>query len=207
MPYDRAFDELQEAMEFANLVQNVHPEKAFRDDATAMATRVSSRQSALALNPGVYRALRSMNVAAADAATKYYVHRQLLAFRLAGVDKDEATRSRLNALQDRLSEAQSRFDRNIADGNRKLDVRDAELDGLPEDFIASHRPDPQGVIHLTTRYPDLFPVMTFAKSDDLRHRMADASGDRAYPENDEVLHEMMNTRLWDRETCGIPNVE
>ena len=29
-PFDRAYDELQEAEEFANLVQNVHPDKAFR---------------------------------------------------------------------------------------------------------------------------------------------------------------------------------
>ena len=203
--YDRAFDELQEAEEFANLVQKVDPEKPFRDDATAMATKVSSRQAALSLNAGVYRALSAVDLSHADAATRYYMRRQLLEFRLAGVNKDEATRSRLNALQDRLSEAQSRFDRNIADGNRKLDVRDAaDLDGLPEDFIASHRPDPQGVIHLTTRYPDLFPVMTFAKSDDLRHRMADASGDRAYPENDEVLHEMMNTRYGIAKLVGYP---
>ena len=65
-PFDRAYDELQEAEEFANLVQNVHPDKAFRDDATAMVTKVSSRQSAMALNPGLYQALRSMDVSAAD---------------------------------------------------------------------------------------------------------------------------------------------
>lgn len=205
VPYDRAFDELQEAEEFANLVQNVDPEKPFRDDATAMATKVSSRQSALSLNAGVYRALSAINLAHADAATRYYVQRQLLEFRLAGVDKDEATRTRLNALRDRLSEAQSRFDRNIADGNRAVDVMDvAELDGLPEDFIASHKPDTKGVIHLTTRYPDLFPVMTFARSDALRHRMADASGNRAYPENDAVLHEMMNTRYQIAKLVGYP---
>src|ERR1700722_686072 len=40
-PFDRANDELQEAEEFANLVQNVHPDKAFRDNATAMVTKVS----------------------------------------------------------------------------------------------------------------------------------------------------------------------
>ena len=110
----------QEAEEFANLVQNVHPDKAFRDSATAMVTKVSNRRSAMALNPGLYQALRTMDVSAADEATKYYVQRQLLEFRLAGVDKDETMRARLNALQDRLSKAQSQFERNIADGNRTV---------------------------------------------------------------------------------------
>ena len=204
-PFDRAYDELQEAEEFANLVQNVHPDKALRDDATAMVTKVSSRQSAMALNPGLYRALRSMDVSAADEATKYYVKRQLLEFRLAGVDKDEATRARLNELQDRLSKAQSQFERNIADGNRTIEVHDAsELEGLPEDFIASHKPDAAGVIHLTTRYPDSAPVMTYAKSDALRKRMQEANGTKAYPENDAVLHEMMATRYEIARLVGYP---
>ena len=203
--FDRAYDELQEAEEFANLVQNVHPDKAFRDNATAMVTKVSSRQSAMALNPELYQALRSMDVSAADEATKYYVQRQLLEFRLAGVDKDEATRARLNVLQDRLSKAQSQFERNIADGNRTVEVHDSsELEGLPEDFIASHKPDAAGVIHLTTRYPDSAPVMAYAKSDALRKRMQEASGNKAYPENDAVLHEMMTTRYEIAKLVGYP---
>ncbi len=206
VPYDRAFDELLEALEFANLVQNVHPEKAFRDSATTLATAVSNRRSALALNPRVYQALLFINLSAADAATKYYVQRQLLAFRLAGVDKDEATRARLNALQDRLTTAKSQFERNIADGNRSVEVRDlAELDGLPQDFIASHKPDAKGIIHLTTRYPDYAPVMAFAKSDALRKRMAEASFNKAYPENDSVLHEMMSTRYEIAKLVGYPS--
>jgi thimet oligopeptidase len=81
-PFDRAYDELQEAEEFANLVQNVHPDKAFRGNATAMVTKVSSRQSAMALNPGLCQALRSMDVSAADEATKYYVSASCLSFDL-----------------------------------------------------------------------------------------------------------------------------
>jgi thimet oligopeptidase len=204
-PFDRAYDELQEAEEFANLVQNVHPDKAFRDNATAMVAKVSSRQSAMALNPELYQALRSMDVSAADEATKYYVQRQLLEFRLAGVDQDEVTRARLNVLQDRLSKAQSQFERNIADGNRTVEVHDSsELEGLPEDFIASHKPDATGVIHLTTRYPDSSPVMTYAKSDALRKRMQEANGNKAYPENDPVLHEMMTTRYEIARLVGYP---
>ncbi len=205
VPFDRAYDELREAEEFANLVQNVHPNKAFRDSATAMVSKVSSRQSAMALNPGLYQALRMMNVSGADESTKYYVQRQLLEFRLAGVDKDEATRRRLNALQDRLSKAQSQFERNIADGNRTVEVHDAtELEGLPEDFIASHKPDATGAIHLTTRYPDSSPVMTYAHSDALRKRMQEANGNKAYPENDAVLREMMTTRYEIARLVGYP---
>jgi thimet oligopeptidase len=195
VPYDAAFDELQEAEELGWLVQAVHPDAKFRDDATAMVTKVDGGQTVLALNAGVYKAMAAINLSKFDAATQYYVKRQLLEFRLAGVDKDGATRTQLMTLKKRLSEAQARFERNIADGDRAVEVRDvAELDGLPVDYIASHKADAQGVIHLTTRSADVAPVLKSAKSDALRKRMFEASGENAYPENDAVLREMMNTR-------------
>src|SRR5205823_10954947 len=131
----------------------------------------------------------------ADAATQYYVNRQLLEFRLAGVDKDEVTRDKLKQLNDQLTDEQSMFDRNISDGTKTVEVASAsELDGLPQDYIDRHKPDANGKITITTDYPDLFPVLTFAKSDALRRRLYQAYQTRAYPKNLEVLKSMMQTR-------------
>ena len=121
-PYDEAIRQLNAASYFSSLMQQVHPDPAFRDHATAMTTKVSGAQTALSLNRDVYHALSSLDVSRDDAATGYYVHRQLLEFRLAGVDKDDATRTRLRKLNDQLTEDQSMFDRNIADG--QADRRD-----------------------------------------------------------------------------------
>ena len=65
-------------------------------------------------------------------------------------------------------------------------VQRAELDGLPADFIARHKPDANGVITLTTTV-DQRPVLTYAKSEDLRQRMLLAVGNIAAPENIAVL--------------------
>jgi thimet oligopeptidase len=116
---------------------------------------VSSVQTALSLNQDVYHALSSLDVSKADAATRYYVQRQLLEFRLAGVDKDDATRAKLKKLQDQLTEDQSMFDRNIADGRQIVEIADAsELDGLPQDYIDKHKPSADGKIKISTDYPD-----------------------------------------------------
>jgi thimet oligopeptidase len=167
----------------AALMQQVHPDVAFRDHATAMTTKVSGVQTALSLNRDVYQALSSLDVSKADAATRYYVQRQLLEFRLAGVDKDDATGAKLKKLQDQLTEDQSMFDRNISDDPRIVEVNDAaELDGLPQDYIDNHKPGADGKIHITTNYPDLFPPLTFAKSDGLRRSLWEAFQSRAYPQ-------------------------
>ncbi len=193
-PLDEAFHQINSAAYFAGLMEQVHPDATFRDHATAMLTKASAAQTAIALNHDVYNALAALDLSKADAATKYYVQRQLLEFRLAGVDKDEATRARLKKLNDQAVEEQSMFDRNISDGKKTIEATPAELDGLPQDYIDRHKPGADGKITISTDYPDALPVFTFAKSNDLRRRMEIAFNTRAYPKNQEVLTSLMKTR-------------
>src|SRR6185312_4952009 len=167
----------------------------FRDKGTELNRKVTAAQTDLSLNRDVYRALSSVDLKKADAATRYYVQRQLLEFRLAGVDKDDATRAKLKVLNDQATEQQSMFERNIADGQNTVIVNDVkELDGLPQDYIDRHKPGADGKIVLTTNYPDVFPVLKFAKSDDLRRRVYLAFNNRAYPKNKQALQDLMKTR-------------
>jgi thimet oligopeptidase len=193
--YDEALRQINAALYFSSLMEAVHPEAAFRDRATAMTRKVSALQTALSLNRDVYQALAAIPAAHAEPATQYYLRRQLLEFRLAGVDKDDAARARLKVLNDELTAEQSAFERNINDGQKSVEVHDAsELAGLPKDYIDGHKPDKDGVIHITTNYPDYLPVMNFAVSDALRHRLFLAFYTRAYPQNSDVLMKMLRTR-------------
>ena len=194
-PYDAAIARLNSAAYFCALMEAVHPQAAFRDRATMMTRRVSAVRTALSLDPDLYKALSTMKLDGADAATRYYVERQLLLFRLSGVDKDDATRARLKVLNDQLTDQQSKFDRNINDGQLSVSVSDAhELDGLPQDYIDRHKPGSDGTITITTDYPDVFPVLQFAKSEALRRRLSVAFNNRAYPANRDVLMNMVATR-------------
>jgi thimet oligopeptidase len=205
VPFDEASRQNNSAGYFAGLMEQIHPDAAFRDHATAMLTKATAAQTAIALNHEVYNAIAAIDLSKADAATAYYVKRQLLEFRLAGVDKDDATRARLKKLSDQATEEQSMFDRNISDGKLTIEAVPAELDGLPQDYIDRHKPDANGKVHLTTDYPDAFPVLSFAKSDALRRRMAIAFGSRAYPKNQEVLTSLMKTRYEIASLIGYPS--
>jgi thimet oligopeptidase len=201
--YDEAIEELNAAYYFSSLMEAVHPDTGFRDHATAMTRKVSAAQTALSLNRGVYRALAAVPPTHADSATQYYLRRQLLEFRLAGVDKDEATRARLKVLNDELTKEQSAFDRNINDGQKEVEVRDAsELAGMPQDYIDGHKPDKDGVIRISTSYPDYIPAMNFLVSDALRRRLYLAFNTRAYPQNRDVLMKMLQTRYEIASTLG-----
>jgi thimet oligopeptidase len=195
VPYDETIRQINAANYFADLMQQVHPDATFRDHATEMTRKASAVSTALGLNHEVYQALASLDVSKADPATRYYVQRQMLEFRLAGVDKDDATRAQLKKLNDQLVEEQSMFDRNISDGQNTVEVTDpSDLDGMPQDYIDRHKPNADGKIIITTDYPEVLPALKFVKSDKLRRRLWVAFDTRAYPKNRDVLEQMMQTR-------------
>src|SRR5205823_14542495 len=147
------------------------------------------------LNRGVYDAIAALDVSRADPETKYYVQRTLRDFRLAGVDKDEATRTRIQQLRDELTLIGQDFDRNIRTDLRKVTAANAaELEGLPSDYITRHKPDAGGAITLTIDYPDSLPVFSYGRNDDLRKRMYLEYNNRGYPKNIEVLDKMIAKR-------------
>ncbi len=202
--YDRAIAELSLAGSETGLLHSVSPEKAVRDQAEALVQKISEAAVQLSLNPDVYHALVSLDLSHADAATRHYVERTLLQYRLAGVDKDEATRQRIQQLQERITLLGLTFGRNVQEHVNTVPVNDvAELDGLPADFLARHAPDAVGHLTLTTDHPDYQPVMTFAKSDALRRRMFLAYNTRAYPANQQVLMDLLAVRQELASTLGF----
>jgi thimet oligopeptidase len=193
--YDNAVSALSQAGSECGLMDSVHPSKPVRDKAQQLAQRVAEAATALSLNQEVYRALAAVDASDSDEATRHYVERTLLQYRLAGVDKDEATRARLRELQDKATLLGLTIGRNVQEGANQVEITDlSELEGLPEDFRRNHAPDASGKVVLTTDYPDYMPVMTFAASDALRRRMFLAYNTRAFPANRELLLDLFRTR-------------
>ncbi len=195
VPYDSAVRQLDTAYYGSSLMQIVNPDAAIRDRAQAMVQKVSAVATALALNQSLYHAMAALDVSNADPATKYYVQRTLLEFRLAGVDKDEATRARVKTLNDEITKYASQFQRNLQESQLKVVVKDPkELDGLPEDYIKAHKPAADGTITLTSDSPDVTPVLKFCKNAELRKQIFLAYNNRAYPQNVEVLANLLKKR-------------
>ena len=194
-PYDDAVATLSATGSLASLLDSVYPDKSVRDKARELTQAVAEAATALSLNQEVYRALAAIDTTSTDPGTKHYLSQTLLNYRLAGVDKDDATRAHLRELSDKATELSLTFAKHVQENVNRVEVGDAaELDGLPEDYIRNHPPDAQGVITLTTDFPDMQPVMTFAKSAELRLRMFRAYNTRAYPANRQLLLDLLAVR-------------
>jgi thimet oligopeptidase len=187
--WDEATAAISDASARASLLRSVHPDAAMRDAAERCEQDAEALSTALALDPEVYRPLSQVDASAEDQATRWYLFRVLRDFRRAGVDKDEATRARVRALNEELVRIGQEFQRNIRDDVRSIQVERAALDGLPDDYVRAHA---AGVI--TTDYPDYIPFMTYSRSSPARERLWKVYRQRAHPANLEVLDRMLQRR-------------
>jgi len=204
--YDNILLELDAAGLQAGLMEEVHPDSAMRSSSELFTQKVSAFNNDLSLNRKVYEALAEIDQSKLAGQTKYYLQKTLRDFKLAGVDKDEATRAKITDLRKELVLISQDFARNIREDVRIVYADNVkELDGLPQDFIDRHKPESDGRIKLTINYPDAIPVFTYAKSESLRKRMYMEYNNRAFPKNIEVLDKMIAKRYELANLLGFPN--
>ncbi|HEY4359290.1 MAG TPA: M3 family metallopeptidase [Acidobacteriaceae bacterium] len=206
-PFDRAQWHLRMAGSQTGVMFMVHPAPEVRDAVQALSQVVGAEGVALSLNREVYRALEAVDAGAEDEATKYYLERVLLSYRLAGVDRDDATREKIRQLSDKMTELSMAFSRTVQDDVREVAVDDPnDLLGLPEDYLTRHgirslvgeggglRLAADEPVVLTTDPPDMSPVMNYAASRALRRKMHLAYNGRGYPSNRQVLLDLLSAR-------------
>ncbi len=193
-PYDEALRQLDMMGSQSNLISEVHPDSATRSVGEKLVQEASAYGTELSLNHDVYNALAALDLSGVDAQTRHYVTRTLRDFRLAGVDKDDATREKIRKLSDEIVEIGQEFGRNIREDKRPFQVDASALTGLPQDFVDRHKAGADGKITLTVDYPDAVPVFTYASNEALRKQMYMEYNNRAFPKNVEVLDRMRQKR-------------
>ena len=178
----------------STILSEAHADPDVRQAASDCRQRFAELDSALALSQPVYDRLSSIPLDALPARDQYFQDKVLSEFRRRGVDRDGTTREQLEALDKQLSELSLAFGKNLREGQRELRLPPGtDLGGLPADFIAG-RTGEDGVITITSAYPDIIPVLTYAENETLRRKTLEMFYRRAWPENVAVLRSLLEAR-------------
>lgn len=195
----QAFDELNNVLMLGssemNVVNSTHPDKAIRDAAQTCSSKLAQVSTDVSLSRPIYDRLAAIPTTGLDRPMAYALEKTLTNYRLSGVDKDAATRTRVKALQQQITDAGLAFDRNIAEDKSEITLASADdLAGMPQDYIDAHKPAADGLIHIGTDYPDAFPLLQFASKEAVRKKMYLTFKNRAWPANDATLHTLIAKR-------------
>ncbi|HET8603788.1 MAG TPA: M3 family metallopeptidase [Marmoricola sp.] len=185
---------LANAVSVASVMSAVHPDPAVVSLGEELEAEVRRFGDDLLLDGEVFARLQTLRSDPLDEGARRVLAKALLDFRRAGVDRDEQTRGRLRELNERLTRLGQTFARNIREGRRETRVPASALDGLPADFRDGHPADDEGMVTLTTEYPDTRPFLRSSADAEARRAVATSFFNLAWPDNDAVLADLLQAR-------------
>jgi Zn-dependent oligopeptidase len=204
--FDDAMAVLANTADPVDLVAATHPDQATREAAEEAKQRLAKVRTEASLDRGLYDALSGIPLGDdADAGTRHYLATTLREFRRAGVDRDEATRARVRELQEELVGIGQDFDRNIRSDTRTARLPESALAGLPEDYGRAHPPGEDGLVAITTDYPDILPFLTYSRDVAAREQLWRLFRLRGHPANVDVLRRMLERRHELATLLGYPS--
>lgn len=192
--WDAVQTALDNAASIASLFAEVHPEEPVRERADELMQEVQRLSTDLSLDQDLYAVLAGLSADGLDADATRVLEHTLRDFRRAGVDRDEETRTRLRELNEKAVLLSQDFGRNIRDDVRSIKVTPDRLAALPQDWIDAHPAGDDGLVTVTTDYPDLVPFLTFAADREARAELSLAKNTIAWPANDDVLQDLLAVR-------------
>ncbi len=177
-----------------SLFGNVHPDEAVRTTAEKAEQDVSRVSTELSLDAGLYALFAGLSEDGLDEQARRLLAKVRRDFTRAGVDRDDETRARITAIQERMTELDQEFSKAVRDDVRTIRVAPERLAGLPADWLEAHPAGDDGLVTVTTDYPDAVPVRQFAHDADVRRDMLDAFLSRGYPTTEPLLKELFDLR-------------
>ena len=188
---DRA---LRNAGGLVSMLAEVHPDEVVRTLAEECLQRAVKAGLDRGLNRELYEVLEGVDASGLEADAQRVLEKALLEFRRSGVALDEPSQNRLREISERSTTIDQDFSRIIRDDVRSIRVTTDQLDGLPQDFIDAHPAEADGLVTITTDYPDIIPFRMFAKDADARRALQVEFLNRGWPANDALLGELLALR-------------
>lgn len=194
--WDRATGHLGNVAALGSLFGNVHPATEVRDLADAAEQEAERVATGWGLDRALYDVFAALDddAVAADPAAARLLAKVRDDFRRSGVDRDEATRARIAQVRERITELDQEFSRVVRDDVRTIRVTPDRLDGMPDDWLAAHPADDDGLVTVTTDYPDSVPVRMFARDQEVRRDLTVAFLERGWPATGALLDELFALR-------------
>ncbi len=195
-----AFDELTYALQlagaFASLMNLAHPDVAVREAAKTSEPKIDAFVTALYMDATLSEiferfAKKGESLSGPEQRLLDFTRRD---FRRNGLLLDAAGQEKLRNLNQELTQLGQTFEENIAKVTASIEVAPEQLEGLPDNYRASRKPNDHGKIVITTDYPDLVPFMKYAKDREAAKQLFILNNTRAQKENLPILDQLIALR-------------
>lgn len=125
---------------------------------------------------------------------EYYINDLMESFKRMGLHLSEEKRQKITTLMKEINVLSIEFQKNIDHDNRFITAHQKELTGIPQDFLDSLPKNDSG-LYILKPIPTIYiKIMQLCSVPKTRKRFYEAFAQRAYPQNVEVLKQIVQKR-------------
>lgn len=204
-----ALDDLSATLSDVNttiyLLSSTHADSLIRNTALQSRVTLSKFGNEISLNEDLYKAAKAFSTTEEAKSLKGYQAKYLKetieSYERNGFALSPEKREVLKSIRDDISKYSNQFSQNISTFKDELILDENGVDGLPEDY-KKMRLQEDGTYKIDMSYPSVGPFFRLSNSDQARKDLVMKFNNRAYPENLEVLQNLLRKRKEMAELLG-----
>ena len=191
--FELAGQDLDRVMSWFFNLQGTDATEEFDAVADRIVPKLSAHVDSIYQNDALYQRIKGVEVPG-DAESQRLHDELLRRFTRRGADLDAAGKSRLQEINQRLSELSERFGRNLLADTKKLAVEFSreELAGLSDDQLAAYEDGGRYVVPI--ELPTTQALQSELEESSARHKLFDASRARGRDTNPDIVLESVTLR-------------
>jgi thimet oligopeptidase len=146
---------------------------------------VSKYYISLSMREDLYEAVKDAKANSydkLDEIDKRLADRMLRDYRRNGLDLDDVTKSKVKEIKEELSKLSIEFSQVLNELTDIVEFSNEELEGVPEEVIKSFKKNDDGKYVVGMSYPEVLPVMDYAKNAESRYKISKVYGNRGVAE-------------------------
>ena len=187
------------------LLSSTHADSLIRNTALESRVTLGQFENEITLNEELYKAVKVYSemeeASELEGYQAKFLRETLEDYERNGFALSPEKREVLKTLNDEISKYSNQFSQNISTFKDELIVNEEAMDGLPEDYKEKRRRE-DGTYSIDMSYPSVGPFFRLSNSDQARKDLVLKFNNRAYPENIEVLQNLLRKRKEMAELLG-----
>ena len=206
LAFERAASDFGEAVQIPILLAYVSDNAALRAAGQELELKISQYSVDLFTREDVFNALNEYagKGEKLDEVDARLLEKTLLDFKRNGLGLEPRKKNKVKKLMKELIGLELQFSKNLREVNDTLEVTEAELKGLPEDYKARLKKTEKGGYLVTMNTPDYVPFMDSAEDGDARRRLEHKVNNRCVPVNIELMEKAIALRRNIAKLLGYP---
>ena len=162
---DNAFLSIFNAAEFPYLMGVTHPDEATREAARACENKTDALNTSIFLDADLAKVIKAYAAKGEKLSTERqrFLAQTLRDFRRNGLDLPADKQARLREINKETTEIGQKFIAAIGESKGSIEIPPAHLAGLSDAYKKKHPAGKNGLVTITTDYPDFYPFVKHAR--------------------------------------------